>query len=275
MLRRKSPSTVTDLAIPAFYTRASYHDVVNPQLQEASEAMINEEAWVLSDGKASVSQVSLLAAAQKLSDEARKYYLMEYANQWDAFFNDIRVRPINGLDDAALLARQLSDPSSPLANLVRFSTREITLTTDNNGKGAMSSGWFNIQRNKLTTARRNIIDEMSGERSRFRLTPEKAVEDRFELLRRLGYALQSASTSNSDPLGRTFEQIYNQLITLSTSLRAGQILPQNNDFSRLQIDMARQPEPVRSIMMDLLAVGQTQSLQQSKANLSRASLHCF
>ncbi len=64
MLRRKSPSTVTDLAIPAFYTRASYHDVVNPQLQEASEAMINEEAWVLSDGKASVSQVSLLAAAQ-------------------------------------------------------------------------------------------------------------------------------------------------------------------------------------------------------------------
>ncbi|AAM87206.1 MULTISPECIES: type VI secretion system membrane subunit TssM [Yersinia pseudotuberculosis complex] len=269
MLRRKSPSTVTDLAIPAFYTRASYHDVVNPQLQEASEAMINEEAWVLSDGKASVSQVSLLAAAQKLSDEARKYYLMEYANQWDAFFNDIRVRPINGLDDAALLARQLSDPSSPLANLVRFSTREITLTTDNNGKGAMSSGWFNIQRNKLTTARRNIIDEMSGERSRFRLTPEKAVEDRFELLRRLGYALQSASTSNSDPLGRTFEQIYNQLITLSTSLRAGQILPQNNDFSRLQIDMARQPEPVRSIMMDLLAVGQTQSLQQSKANLSK------
>jgi type VI secretion system protein ImpL len=269
MLRRKSPSTVTDMAIPAFYTRASYHDVVNPQLQEASETMINEEKWVLSDGKSSVSKVSLLAAAQKLSDEARKFYLMEYANQWDAFLKDIRVRPINGLDDAALLARQFSDPSSPLANLVRFASRETTLTSESSTKDGMSSGWFDTQRNKLTNARRSIIDEISGERSRFRLTPEKAVEDRFETLRRLGYALQSASTSNADPLAKTFEQIYNQLITLSTSLRAGQILPQNNDFNRLQIDMARQPEPVRSVMMDLLEVGQTQSLQQSKANLSK------
>lgn len=269
MLRRKSPKTVTDMAIPAFYTRASYYDVVNSQLQAASEAMIDEEKWVLSDGKSSVSKVSLLAAAQKLSDEARKYYLTEYANHWDAFLQDIRVRPINGLDDAALLARQFSDPSSPLANLVRFASRETTLSIDSSTKGGMSSGWFDSQRNKLTNARRSIIDEISGERSRFRLTPEKAVEDRFEMLRRLGVALESTSTSNSDPLAKTFEQIYNQLITLSTSLRAGQILPQSNDFNRLQIDMARQPEPIRSVMRDLLEVGQSQSLQQSKANLSK------
>lgn len=266
MLRRKSPSTVTDLAIPGFYTRASYHDIFLTQLQEASEAMIREQSWVLSDGRDSVSQVELLAAAQKLSDEARKYYLMEYANQWDSFLSDIRVRPINGLDDAALLARQFSDPSSPLANLVRFATRETTLIAD--GKGDMS-GWFDTQRTKLDQARRSVIDQISGERSRFRLTPEKSVEDRFELLRRLGYQLQQSSTSNSDPLANAFEQIYNQLITLSTSLRAGQILPKNSDFNRLQIDMTRQPEPVRSVMMDLLSTGQSQSLQQSKENLSR------
>lgn len=266
MLRRKSPSTVTDLAIPGFYTRASYHDVFLAQLQAASEAMIQEQSWVLSDSKGSVSQVNLLATAQKLSDEARKYYLMEYANQWDALLNDIRVRPINDLDDAALLARQFSDPSSPLANLVRFATRETTLSA--NSQDDMTS-WFDTQRSKLNQARRNVIDQMSGERSRFRLTPEKSVEDRFELLRRLGYQLQQSSTSNSDPLANAFEQIYNQLITLSVSLRAGQILPKNSDFNRLQIDMARQPEPVRSVMMDLLSTGQNQSLQQSKENLNK------
>jgi type VI secretion system protein ImpL len=207
-----------------------------------------------------------LATAQKLSDEARKYYLMEYANQWDALLNDIRVRPINDLDDAALLARQFSDPSSPLANLVRFATRETTLSA--NSQDDMTS-WFDSQRSKLNQARRNVIDQMSGERSRFRLTPEKSVEDRFELLRRLGYQLQQSTTSNSDPLANAFEQIYNQLITLSVSLRAGQILPKNSDFNRLQIDMARQPEPVRSVMMDLLSTGQNQSLQQSKENLNK------
>ncbi len=266
MLRRKSPSTVTDLAIPGFYTRASYHDVFLPQLQDASEDMIKEQSWVLSDSRDSVSKVNLLAAAQKLSDEARKYYLMEYANHWDTFLNDIRVRPINDLDDAALLARQFSDPSSPLANLVRFATRETTLNADSKGD---VSGWFDTQRNKLNQARRSVVDQISGERSRFRLTPEKSVEDRFELLRRLGDQLQQASTSNSDPLANAFEQIYNQLITLSVSLRAGQILPKNSDFNRLQIDMARQPEPVRSVMMDLLSNGQSQSLQQSKENLNK------
>ncbi len=266
MLRRKSPSTITDLAIPGFYTRASYHGIFLAQLQEESEAMIKEQSWVLSDGKDSVGQINLLAAAQKLSDEARKYYLMEYANQWDSFLNDIRVRPINGLDDAALLARQFSDPSSPLANLVRFATQETTLNNDS--KGDMT-GWFDTQRTKLDQARRSVINQISGERSRFRLTPEKSVEDRFELLRRLGTQLQQASTSNSDPLANAFEQIYNQLITLSTSLRAGQILPKNSDFNRLQIDTARQPEPIRSVMMDLLSTGQNQSLQQSKENLNK------
>lgn len=266
MLRRKSLSTVTDPAIPGFYTRASYHEVFQPQLQDASEEMIKEQSWVLSDGRDSVSKINLLAATQKLSDEARKYYLMEYANHWDAFFNDIRVRPINDLDDAALLARQFSDPSSPLANLVRFATRETTLNVDNTGD---VSGWFDTQRNKLTQVRRNVVDQISGERSRFRLTPEKSVEDRFEQLRRLGEQLQQATTSNSDPLANAFEQIYNQLITLSVSLRAGQILPKNSDFNRLQIDMSRQPEPVRSVMMDLLSHSQSQSLQQSKANLNR------
>ncbi|KFB99027.1 hypothetical protein GTGU_04354 [Trabulsiella guamensis ATCC 49490] len=267
MLRRKSQSTVTDIAIPGFYTRASYFDVFLPQLQEESRAMIKEESWVLSDSRATQGEVELLAATQKLADESRKYYLLEYANQWDNFLKDIRVRPISDLDDAALLARQFSDPSSPLANLVRFATRETTLIPETQGD---VTSWFEKQRNRLTQTRRSILDEMTGERSRFRLTPEKSVADRFELLRRLGISLQQApSGSNSDPLGRLFEQIYNKLITMSTSLRAGQILPQNSDFNRLTIDMARQPEPIRSVMMDLLSMGQTQSLQQSKQNLTK------
>ena len=53
-----------------------------------------------------------LASAQKLADEARKLYLIEYADKWDAFMRDVRARPVNGLEDAAILARQLSDPSS-------------------------------------------------------------------------------------------------------------------------------------------------------------------
>ena len=49
MLRRKSQATVTDTAVPGFYTRASYRDVFLAQLDDAAKDMIEEESWVLRD----------------------------------------------------------------------------------------------------------------------------------------------------------------------------------------------------------------------------------
>ena len=45
MLRRKSQATVTDTAVPGFYTRASYRDVFLAQLDDAAKDMIEEESW--------------------------------------------------------------------------------------------------------------------------------------------------------------------------------------------------------------------------------------
>lgn len=265
MLRRKSQATVTDTAVPGFYTRASYRDVFLPQLDDAARDMIEEESWVMRDAGEGKSKVTALASAQKLADEARKLYLIEYADKWDAFTRDVRARPVNGLEDAAILARQLSDPSSPLANLVRFAARETSMTGTNQGDAA---SWFDRQRNRLEQQRRDILGEISGERARFRLTPERAVEDRFELLRRLGYQLLQTTNSSNDPLSRSFEALYSQLTTLSTSLRGGQVVPTGGTLKRLQLDAARKPEPVRSVMMDLLNVGDSQTVQQSHKNLS-------
>lgn len=86
---------------------------------------------MLRDSAEGKNAVNSLASAQKLADEARKLYLIEYADKWDAFMRDVRARPVNGLEDAAILARQLSDPSSPLANLVRFAARETSMTGTN------------------------------------------------------------------------------------------------------------------------------------------------
>lgn len=268
MLRRKSQATVTDSAVPGFYTRASYRDVFLAQLDDASRDMIDEESWVLRDSNDERGEVSSLASAQKLAYESRKRYLIEYADKWDAFIRDVRARPVNGLEDAAVLARQLSDPSSPLANLVRFIARETSLTGTNQGDAA---SWFDRQRNRIEQQRRDILGEISGERLRFRLTPERAVEDRFELLRRLGYQLLQTTNASSDPLSRSFEAMYTQLITLSTSLRSGQVVPSGGTLERLRMDAARHPEPVHSVMVDLLQVGDNQTIQQSQKNLSRGA----
>lgn len=266
MLRRKSQATVTDGAVPGFYTRASYRDVFLPRLNAAARDMIEEEAWVLRDSEEKGATVRTLASAQKLADEAKKLYLIEYADKWDAFVHDVRARTISGLEDAAILARQLADPSSPLANLVRFVARETSITGTNQGDAA---SWIDRQRHRIEQQRRDILGELSGERLRFRLTPERAVEDRFELLRRLGYQLTQTTSASADPLSRSFEALYNQLTTLSTSLRSGQVIPAGGTLYRLQLDAARQPEPVRSVMLDLVQAGDQQTVQQSQKNLSQ------
>jgi len=267
MLRRKGQATVTDMAVPAFYTLASYHDVFKPQLNSAVTSMIREEAWVLRDSDGNVDKARALDYGQKLSDEVRKLYLLEYADSWESFLKDVHVRPVSNLDDAALLARQFSDPSSPLANLLRFVTRQTGLSqTDGNDV----SGWMSKRRMELENARRDIVGEISGERSRFRITPEKSLEQRFEVVRRLGAQLMQPG-GNNDPLARGFEELYNQLSSLAVSLRAGEVMPQNSAISRLRIAAAQQPEPVRSIMLDLLEVGNHQSLQQSRNNLNNSA----
>lgn len=49
------------------------------------------------------------------------------------------------------------------------------------------------------------------------------------------------------------------------------VVPAGGTLKRLQLDAARQPEPVRSVMMDLLQVGDSQTIQQSQKNLSKGA----
>lgn len=268
MLRRKSRATVTDATHPGFYTRAAYHDVFLPKLDDAVSEVIDEESWVLRDSVKGDKNHDSLASAQKLADEAKKLYLTEYADHWDGFVHDVRVRPISGLEDAAILARQLSDPSSPLVNLIRFVVRETSLSGYSQGN---SASWFDNKRNNIENQRLDILRDISGERSRSRLSPERAVDDRFEMLHRLGYQLHPTANDSYDPLTRVFEGLYNQLSTLSISLRAGQVVPDNDALKRLQLDASRLPEPVRSVIKDLLHVGEIQTVRQSRRNLGKGA----
>lgn len=268
VLRRKGPATVTDMAVPAFYTLASYHDLFRPQLTHAVDRMIAEEAWVLRDDGDHQDILHDQDFRQKLTSEVHKLFLLEFADRWDNFLKDIRVRPIANLDDAALLARQLSSPSSPLANLLRFVTQQTSLVSSDSRH---LSGWLARSRVVMEKTQREVLREISGQHGYSHITPEKELENRFETVRRLGQQLLKTSGANDDPLARRFEELYNQLSSLAVALRAGEVLPQNS-MNNLRIVAAQQPEPIRSIMQDLLDVGNSQSLKQSRSNLNNSAV---
>jgi len=59
---------------------------------------------------------------------------------------------------------------------------------------------------------------------------------------------------------------------VSGALQVGQVLPAQYDvFSRLKQTAARQPEPVRGIMFDLIGNGSTMTTKESGALLNRGA----
>jgi type VI secretion system protein ImpL len=269
-LRMRSDVPATDVAVSGWFTRAGYTDVFLPRLDKAARAMLEEESWVLRDETLHGNSFQIDGVVQKLADSTRAQFLQDYIAGWQNFLNDVTVRSVTGLDDASQLAAAMMDSQSPLASLLRFAARETTLT------GASDEGnidsWIDRQKYRFEKGRRQIVGELSGQHYRTVLLPEHVVEEHFLAVRQLAAQLNNRSVASSNPLSRLFEPLYRQLGLVNGALQAGQVLPAQYDaFSRLKETAARQPEPVRGIMLDLIGSGSTMTTRESGALLNRGA----
>jgi len=268
-LRQRSNLPPTDVAIPGWYTRAGYIDVFLPRLDKSARATLEEESWVLRDESLGGNTFEIDKAVQKLADATRGQFLQDYIQRWKGFLNDVGVRNFTGLDDASQLAAAMIDPQSPLAQLVRFSGRETSLT--GNYEGDVDS-WIDRQKHNIEKGRRAIVGEIAGEHYRAKLLPEHAVEDQFDAVRGLAKQLaQSSGNAGNNPMARLFEPVYRQLGLVHGAMQAGQVLPEYDAFSRLRNEAARQPEPVRGVMLDLINSGSHITAKQSSGMLNRGA----
>ncbi|WP_179404263.1 type VI secretion system membrane subunit TssM [Burkholderia guangdongensis] len=268
-LRLRSGVPSTDVAVSGWYTRAGYTDAFLPRVEKSARTMLEEESWVLRDESLAGNAFQIDGLVQKLADSTRSQFLQNYMASWQNFLNDVTVRSVTGLDDAAQLAATMMDPQSPLANLLRFTARETTLTASNDGD---IGSWIDRQKYRFEKGRRQIVGELSGRRERTLLLPEHRVDEHFQSIRQLAAQLDNRNTASSNPLIRLFEPLYRQLGLVNGALQAGQVLPPQYDaFSRLKETAARQPEPVRGIMLDLVNSGSTMTTRESGALLDRGA----
>ncbi|WP_126284136.1 type VI secretion system membrane subunit TssM [Burkholderia stagnalis] len=269
-LRMRSDTPATDVAVSGWFTRAGYTDVFLPRLEKSARATLEEDGWVLRDTMLHGNSFQIDGVVQKLSDSTRAQFLQDYITAWQNFLNDVTVRSVTGLDDASQLAAAMMDSQSPLASLLRFAARETTLT------GASDEGnidsWIDRQKFRFEKGRRQIVGELNGQHYRTVLLPEHVVEEHFQAVRQLAAQLNNRGVETSNPLARLFEPLYRQLGLVNGALQAGQVLPAQYDaFSRLKETAARQPEPVRGIMLDLIGNGSTMTTRESGALLNRGA----
>jgi len=121
--------------VPGFFTVEGYRAVFERRLAAFLRTASDDDAWVM--GRRALGETTAGSAGMPnlstggddaLSTAIRRQYLMEYAQTWDAFLDD--VRPVSGTSLA--FQRQVLGhfvaPDSPLVRLARAAAHETTLT---------------------------------------------------------------------------------------------------------------------------------------------------
>lgn len=265
-LRRGSDATVSDVAIPGLYTKAGFQNVLLPHLDDVAGVVQHESAWVLDGVQTGSQSAAMESSAKTLSDTAYRLYLQTYAEKWHVFLQDIRPRRVTSLDDAAQLAAQFSEAGSPLDKLIQLASRETTLEAANRDSYSFDKGKSSFEKKKAT-----LLGTISGAPSAVNSLSRQLVDQRFDRLRQLVAEPTGQNGQSSVAWLQALASLGNQLNALSSALRIGQIMPQADIFTRLRAEAEQQPAPLKNILAELIQIGSTQNIQQSRQQITSSA----
>lgn len=248
---RKSGKPLTD-GIPALYSYRGYWDVFNKRVDRVAEVLRGDDAWVLD-----IPPPGLLdeAARRQLIVDIKRLYLNDYVARWDAYLNDLQLAPSTSLLANIQMARTLSAPDSPLAQLVRGVARETTLLRD---AGGDARSLMDQARDRVSSTR-DALEQMFGPTGPGAATRADASDDKLELIvdkhfepyRRL---TQGAGAGSPPPIAATtglIDELYTYLTAADAALRSASPAPGSDVVTKLQAEAGRMPEPVRDLLNTL------------------------
>ncbi|HNB43694.1 MAG TPA: type VI secretion system membrane subunit TssM [Burkholderiaceae bacterium] len=236
--------------VPGLFTRAGYREGLQRQVESAARELAEEQSWVLG---LPAGDAAGRASAQTLADDVRRLYLTDYANTWEAFIADVRLRPAQGLPDLVQLTRVLSGPDNPLGTLLKAIVKETTLI-DTPAPGSAQAALSDKVRD-VTKAVKEGIAGVVGEQA---LPPElqsgprleAIVDDRFALLRRYVLAPPGGKAPLDEGIALLNEvQLYMAAVELA--VRSASPLPPSDLPVRLGAEAARAAEPARGLLSNL------------------------
>lgn len=207
-----------------------------------------------------------------LTDAVRRAYLIEYAQQWDAFLNDIRTVSGTSLAFNLQVLRGFAAPDSPLARLARAAVHETTLTQPVAG----SDGSF-LQ--KAADQLNQKADKALGIRASERVERE-LVDNHFAALREVVTgnadahagaqpAAFQAGKTGLDGVTNLLNDYYTALTVSDNALSNNSMPPVSDAAAKLKMTAGTMPAPFRAVLLQLAADGSHEVNQGIGQLLSR------
>ncbi|HDR9039033.1 TPA: type VI secretion system membrane subunit TssM [Burkholderia vietnamiensis] len=269
--------------VPGLFSFDGYRNLFDKRLPEFVQIARDDDAWVMgrsylaslpdSAQKKTAEIVSTVTGADDaLTDAVRREYLLEYAQQWDAFLNDIRTVSGTSLAFDLQVLRSFAAPDSPLGRLARAAVRETTLTAPVTG----SDGSF-LQ--KAADQLNQKADKALGIRASERVERE-LVDSHFAALREVvtGNAdSQAGSQATAAQAGKTgldgvtnlLNDYYTALTVSDNALSNNSMPPASDTAAKLKMTANTMPAPFRAVLLQLAADGSHEVNQGIGQLLSR------
>ncbi|MBZ5788943.1 type VI secretion system membrane subunit TssM [Burkholderia contaminans] len=251
--------------VPGIFTLEGYQAVFSKRLPEFLQVASEDDAWVMGRrtlGDSPKIPGSALNVSRRDHDALltaiTRRYLTEYAQQWDAFLNDIRVVSGTSLAFNLKVLRALAAPDSPLTRLVRAAVKETTLT-----RPMVRSDGSILE--KAADAVNQKAETILGPRASEQVERE-LVDSHFAALREVvtGYADARSDTQIvATPSGRTgldgiSDQLndYYKVLTISDNALLNNNVPlESENAAKLKMTADTTPSPFRAVLHQLAVDG--------------------
>lgn len=255
---RRSGKPLGEL-LPGLYTQAGYRQGFDPELERLGRQLATEADWVLGAG-AGLQQ----AQAGTIAQQVRELYLTDYARTWEALLTDLALRPSANLGQSVQMARLLSSPDSPLLKLVTAIVHETTLAPA--PVAAADPAGSRLAQAKAQLGQLFGQDTASAALHHPEPAAQRLVDDRFAALRQLVAGEPQAAPIQA--VLKRLDELYLQLAASEIAIRDRLPPPAGDAGARLQAESARLPEPLRSLLPQLAAMGSGQTLNATRQRLS-------
>ncbi|RQZ20775.1 type VI secretion system membrane subunit TssM [Burkholderia sp. Bp9031] len=269
--------------VSGLFTYEGYRNLFDKRLPEFVQIARDDDAWVM--GRSYLARLSDSAqkktaeivsnatgADDALTDAVRREYLMEYAQQWDAFLDDIRTVSGTSLAFNLKVLRSFAAPDSPLVRLARAAVHETTLTQSM----AASDGSL-LQR--AADQLNQKADKALGIRASERVERE-LVDNHFAALREVVTgsvdaqsdpqpAATQADKTGLDGVTNLLNDYYTTLTVADNALSNNSMPPASDVAAKLKMTADTMPAPFRAVLLQLAADGSREVNQGIGQLLSR------
>jgi type VI secretion system protein ImpL len=252
--------------VPGLFTYKGYHEGFQKVVGDVTRQLADEQSWVLGTPAVEAKGVQAPFASDKLVDDVRRIYLIDYRDTWKKFIADIRITPVTSISQAVERTRFLAAPDTPLVPLLKAMSRETTLLAGDNAleRAQQKAGSVigDIKGRMLGTIGAKSTSGAPGERI------ESIVDDEFVGLRRMVTAPEGGKAPIDGVVARLAE--LQVLLTATEAALKGGAAPQPSPLpNQIKADAANSPEPVRSLLDTLGSASARVALMQLRETLSR------